>query len=80
MLENGKHVLCEKAFTINQKQAKKLIDLAREKKLFIREAIWSRNFPAYEELQKQIKSGTIGDVKFVQVDFGFPLDDVERLR
>lgn len=79
MLENGKHVLCEKPLTINQKQTKKLVELARAKKLFLREAVWSRSFPAYKELTRQINAGAIGDVKYVQVNFGFVLDDIERV-
>lgn len=62
MLENGKHVLCEKPFTMNEKQTKKLVELARQKKLFLMEAVWSRFFPVYEELRKCIDSGKIGEV------------------
>jgi dihydrodiol dehydrogenase / D-xylose 1-dehydrogenase (NADP) len=36
-LENNKHVLCEKAFTVNAPQLKKLVEIAREKKLFLME-------------------------------------------
>lgn len=80
MLEHGKHVLCEKPFTMNAKQTRKLVELAREKKVFLMEAVWSRCFPAYKELREQIDSGAIGKVLYVQVSFGFPLDDVERLQ
>ena len=45
-LEAGKHVLCEKAFTVNAEQAQKLFDLAKEKKLLITEAIWTRYMPS----------------------------------
>lgn len=80
MLENGKHVLCEKPFTMNEKQTRALVDIARQKKLFLMEAIWSRFFPAYQELQNQIESGAIGKVLYVDVSFGFALEDVERLQ
>lgn len=80
MLENGKHVLCEKPLTLNQKQTKKLVQLAKEKNLFLREAVWSRSFPAYKELTKQLNSGVIGDVQYVQVNFGFVLDHIDRLQ
>lgn len=62
MLEHGKHVLCEKPFVMNEKQAKKLIEIAKEKKLFLMEAVWSRFFPVYQELRKSIDSGQIGEV------------------
>lgn len=80
MLENGKHVLCEKPLTLNQKQTKKLVELARTKKLFLREAVWSRSFPVYKELAKQLNAGVIGDVKYVHVNFGFVLDNIDRVK
>lgn len=44
-LEHGKHVLCEKPFTINAEQAKELYALAEKKQLFIMEAFWIRFLP-----------------------------------
>ncbi|KAK4871583.1 hypothetical protein RN001_015707 [Aquatica leii] len=79
MLDHGKHVLCEKPLTINLREAQELVEHAKSKKLFLMEAIWSRAFPVYDELQKQIDSGAIGDVIQVNVDFGFPLTHVDRV-
>ena len=79
MLNHGKHVLCEKPLTMNLKQATELINLAKSKKLFLMEAIWSRCFPAYEIIKKAIDSGSIGEIHQVIVSFGFNLADVERL-
>lgn len=70
MLEHGKHVLVEKPLCMNEKQAHKLIAYAELKKLFLMEAIWSRFFPAYQYVQKQIKNGTLGEIKSVDIDFG----------
>lgn len=70
-LRGGKHVLCEKVFTINAKQAKHLQQEAAEKKLFLMEAMWSRFLPISHEIKKIIKSGEIGDVKFLQAEFSF---------
>lgn len=80
MLESGKHVLCEKPLAMNEKQARQLIDLARSKKLFFMEAVWSRCFPAYERLRNIIDSGEIGDIKYVGMTFGRPLSHIERLK
>ncbi|XP_053975738.1 trans-1,2-dihydrobenzene-1,2-diol dehydrogenase-like isoform X2 [Hylaeus volcanicus] len=79
MLNHGKHVLCEKPLTMNLKQTTKLINLAKQKKLFLMEAIWSRCFPVYETIRKEIDSGTIGEVYQVLVNFGFNLSDVDRI-
>ncbi|XP_018320315.1 trans-1,2-dihydrobenzene-1,2-diol dehydrogenase [Agrilus planipennis] len=79
MLEHGKHVLCEKPFTINEKQTRELLELSKKTKLFLMEAVWSRCNPVYDELKKQIDSGIIGEVLYVNACFGFPLDNVDRL-
>ncbi|XP_044257037.1 trans-1,2-dihydrobenzene-1,2-diol dehydrogenase-like isoform X1 [Tribolium madens] len=80
MLEHGKHVLCEKPFTMNEKQTRKLVELAHQKNLFLMEAIWSRCFPAYKEMKRLIDSGAIGEVLFASVHFGHALQHVERLK
>lgn len=71
MLQHGKHVLCEKPLCMNEKQAQKLIEFAKEKKLFLMEAIWSRCFPSYQYIRAQIDSGKLGTIQSVEIDFGF---------
>lgn len=80
MLESGKHVLCEKPLAMNEKQARELINLARSKKLFFMEAVWSRCFPVYERLRTIIDSGEIGEIKYVGMTFGRPLNHIERMK
>lgn len=79
-LENGKHVLCEKPLCLNEKQTRTLIQISRTKKLFLMEAVWSRFFPTYAALEQSIKKGNIGDPVFVEVNFGVPIETVDRLR
>jgi len=61
-LESGKHVLCEKAFTVNAAQTKRLIETARKNKLFLMEAVWTRYFPLSIQVRKLITDGEIGAV------------------
>lgn len=68
-LEAGKHVLCEKAFTINAKEAKQLIDLAREKKLFLMEAMWTRFFPIHIKIREVLAEGILGKVNGITINF-----------
>ncbi|GFG30314.1 hypothetical protein Cfor_01562 [Coptotermes formosanus] len=79
MLSNGKHVLCEKPLTVNLKQTKELINFAKEKQLFLMEAVWSRCFPAYEALKKELEAATLGEVLQVIASFGVVIEDVDRL-
>lgn len=70
-LEAGKHVLCEKPFTINRREAEELFSLAEEKGLFIMEAFWIRFLPALQELKKLLADGVIGNVVWARSDYGF---------
>ncbi len=70
-LEAGKHVLCEKAFTVNAAQAKKLVETAKAKKLFLMEAVWTRYFPLSIQIRKMITDGSIGKVHRVIADLSF---------
>ncbi|XP_046963654.1 trans-1,2-dihydrobenzene-1,2-diol dehydrogenase-like [Vanessa cardui] len=79
-LECGKHVLCEKPLCMNYKETESLLNIAKSKKLFIMEAVWSRFAPSYLALEKEIQSGKLGDVQFVEVNFGVPIENVDRLR
>jgi predicted dehydrogenase len=71
-LNHGKHVLCEKAFTTNSRELFELVELAREKKLFLMEALWTRFLPSFEKVMDIVKSGQLGEIKMLHADFGFP--------
>lgn len=70
-LAHDKAVLCEKAFALNLAQAREMVDLARRRKVFLMEAFWTKFLPQYEKVMDMIRSGTIGEVKLLQADFGF---------
>ena len=70
-LESGKHVLCEKPFTINPAQAESLYRLAEARNLFVMEALWTRLTPLYAELRERIRGGAIGALRRVTCQYGF---------
>lgn len=70
-LKAGKAVLCEKPFTINAGQAKTVIDFARQKRLFLMEAMWTRFIPAITKVRELVAQGIIGEVRMITADFGF---------
>lgn len=80
-LDAGKHVLCEKAFTLNARQATECIELARQRGLFLMEAMWMRFFPAISQVREWLGQGRIGQVRLVQADFclHIPFDPAHRL-
>ncbi|MCG7527707.1 Gfo/Idh/MocA family oxidoreductase [Streptomyces sp. OfavH-34-F] len=81
-LEAGKHVLCEKAFTLNEREARELVKLARDRGVFLMEAMWTYCNPVVRRLAELVRDGAIGEVRTVQADFGFAgdLDAGHRLR
>lgn len=70
-LEAGKHVLCEKPFAVNAAQAADVISVARERSLFLMEAMWTRFVPAVTKARQWVAEGAIGDVNLITADFGF---------
>ncbi|MFB7373238.1 Gfo/Idh/MocA family protein [Streptomyces sp. NPDC056222] len=81
-LEAGKAVLCEKAFTLNAGEAEELVALARERDLFLMEAMWMYCNPLIRRIRELIADGAIGEVRTVQADFGLagPFAADHRLR
>ena len=79
-LEAEKNVLCEKAFTVNADQARKLFALAKEKNLLITEAIWTRYMPSRKMIDDIISSGVIGEVTAVTANLNYAISEVERIR
>ncbi len=69
-LENGKHVLCEKAITLNSQELNQAVNLANKNNLILAEAMTIYNMPLYNELKKIINSGVLGELRLVQVNFG----------
>jgi predicted dehydrogenase len=76
-LNHKKAVLCEKAFALNQHQAKEMVDAARANRVFLMEALWSKFLPQYQKVQEMKSTGELGEIKSMFVTFGFiPLPPV----
>ena len=69
-LNNNKHVLCEKAITLNGTQLKEVANLAKQKNLIVAEAMTIYHMPLYKKLRHMIHLGQIGKLKMIQVSFG----------
>ncbi|HOO27612.1 MAG TPA: Gfo/Idh/MocA family oxidoreductase [Lachnospiraceae bacterium] len=66
-LLSGKHVICEKPFTVTLSEFDELCRIAREKKLFLLEAITTLYFPNYLAIKEAVK--TIGDIRIITCNF-----------
>lgn len=79
-LEAGKHVLCEKPFSLNAAGATKAVERARSSKLALMEGFMYRFHPQTARLREILSSGSVGEVRQAVAEFGHRLDDPEDVR
>lgn len=80
-LEQGLAVLCEKPIALDQHQAHRMVSLARQRGLFLMEALWTRFIPAFDAALQLAAEGCLGKIDHLEADFGFvaPFDPTHRL-
>lgn len=71
-LNASKHVLVEKPITLDADGARRVVEAARAKGLFLMEGMWTRCFPAVRKAREILQSGALGEVVAVAADFGWP--------
>jgi predicted dehydrogenase len=71
----GKAVLCEKPITVSLADAEDLVALARERGVFLMEAMWTRFNPLVRKMRQLVADGVIGEIRSVHCDFGFAAPD-----
>jgi len=79
-ISNGKHVLCEKPFAVNGREVRQMIDAARQKGVFLMEALWTRFNPRVINAKSIIESGQLGKIKLFTGNLGDqkPFDPTNR--
>ena len=78
-LAHGKAVLCEKAFTMNAKQAREVMEYAKNHGIFAAEAIWPRYMPSRKIIDDVIASGVIGKVNTLTANLSYVIHEVPRI-
>jgi predicted dehydrogenase len=74
-LSAGKPVLCEKPFTTNAAEAREVVALARERRLFCMDGLWTRFVPLMARAVERVTSGEIGEPRTLVADFGIRVTD-----
>ncbi|SDJ79563.1 Gfo/Idh/MocA family protein [Sediminibacillus albus] len=69
-LKNNKHVFCEKSITVNSSQLKEIVELAKEKKLVVAEAMTIYHMPVYKKAREILQSGELGKLRMIQLTHG----------
>jgi predicted dehydrogenase len=79
-LKNGKNVICEKAFAMNEKEVTEMISEARSRNLFLMEALWPPFQPFYKKANEILASGILGKPVYMHAYFSFipPFDPADR--
>ena len=70
-LRAGKHVLCEKPIAPNAAQFREMAAFAKARGLLLMEGMWTRFFPATQEVRRLVQSGELGETWMIQADFSF---------
>jgi predicted dehydrogenase len=81
MLDAGKPIVCEKPFTVDARESRDVIALARRRRLFCMEAMWMRFMPAVREFVDRLRAGEIGELRAATIELGHPavFDTAHRL-
>ena len=77
--DHGKHVLCEKAFTVNARQAQAALDYARARGVLVTEAIWTRYQPMRRMIAQVLDSGAIGIPTMLTANLCYATTHKERI-
>ena len=72
-LNRGVAVLCEKPMGMHLDEVKAMVAAARERKVYLMEALWTRFLPSFKEVKSLIEDGRIGEIQGLRADFGFKL-------
>lgn len=73
-LNAKKHVLCEKPVALNLKEAQQMIAASKKNNCFFMEAFWTRFNPSFVDVFKKIKRGDLGEIRYINADFGFIIE------
>ena len=77
MMNNGKHVLCEKPMALNTAEAEEMFNCAKKNNVLLMEAMWARLTPGTIKMLEIVKSGLLGDIMGVEGKFCYTMDEDE---
>ena len=77
MMNNGKHVLCEKPMAVNSREAQEMFSCAEKNNVLLMEAMWARLVPGTLKMLEIVESGLLGDILGVEGKFCYTMDEDE---
>ena len=79
-MEKGKHVLCEKPMTLNEKDAVEMVEASKKNGVILMEAFMYRYTHRTNKVQEILESGVIGEIKHVTSSFRFFLNRANTIK
>lgn len=77
MMENNKHVICEKPIAVNYTEASEMFECAKKNSVFLMEAMWARLVPGTIRLLRMIDDGVLGKIIGAEGKFCYTMDEDE---
>lgn len=77
MMNNGKHVLCEKPMAVNSAEAEEMFLCAKKNNVLLMEAMWARLVPGTIKMLEIAENGLLGDILGVEGKFCYTMDEDE---
>lgn len=78
-VKNHMNVLVEKPFTMSREEADSIFTEAKNRGVFVCEAMWTSFMPLHKKMMQWIKDGKIGDVRYIQSNLGYKIENVQRI-
>jgi len=70
-MNHKKHVLCEKPIAVNTEQFEAMVNSAKENKVLLMEAMWTKFLPTTLKIREAVQSKKLGKLKYAYLEFGF---------
>ena len=77
MMNNGKHVICEKPMAVNAAEAEEMFRCAKENNVLLMEAMWARLVPGTIKMLELVENGILGEILGVEGKFCYTMDEDE---
>ena len=77
MMNNAKHVICEKPMAVNLKEAEEMFRCAEENDVLLMEAMWARLVPGTLKMLELVENGVLGEILGVEGKFCYTMDEDE---
>ncbi len=77
MMNNGKHVICEKPMAVNSAEAEEMFRCAKKNNVLLMEAMWARLVPGTLKMLQIVEDGVLGDILAVEGKFCYTMDEDE---